>query len=337
MNPAGECPLLSEEGLCRIQMEHGESYLSITCATYPRTIHTIDQLREETLSLSCPEAARLVLLSPRLLPRAEQPGYELTWDETADRGGALRPWFWPIRSFVVGLIQNRDYPLWQRLFLLGIFCKRLDALAGGEADRSFTAMLDEFSRAVAAGQLKSAMETIPADPALQLEMVLELIAQRVNASPITCRLRDVLTDFIAGIGHSRIASMESQAARYTSAYERYYAPFFRRQPWILENYLLNFVLRDVFPFAGSLFNPAAEPEPVKVFTMLAIQFSIVKGLLIGVAGARGRAFSTADVVRTVRAAFKHFEHNPQFLTEAYALLLARGMGDTRGLTMLLRN
>lgn len=337
MLPSGDCPLLSENRLCRIQLEHGESYLSTTCAGYPRTTHTIDGLEETTLSLSCPEAARLVLLNPRLLPPADAPGYQLTWDETAAAGGSLRPWFWQIRGLVVSLIRNRNYPLWQRLFLLGSFCRRLEALSRGEAGESFPAILDDFSRAVAARELRTAMETIPADLPLQLEILLRLIAQRVNNLPISSRLHEVLTDFVAGVGHSRTATMESQAARYAQAYKRNFVPFFRRHPWILENYLINFVLRDVFPFANRLFETDAELEPAKAFAMLAIQFSLVKGLLIGVAGARGRRFSAADVVTTVRTAFKAFEHSPQFLSSAYALLESRGLADTRGLTMLLRN
>jgi len=337
MLPSGQCPLLSENGLCRIQVEHGESYLSPTCANYPRTRHTIDGLEETTLSLSCPEAARLVLLSPSLLPGADAPGYQLTWDETAAIGNALRPYFWQIRAFLIGLILNRDYPLWQRLFLMGSFCRRLQALSLDETDRKFPEILDDFSRAVAAPGLSASIETIAADLPLQLEIVLELIRQRVNNTPIGSGLHGVLTDFVAGVGHSQTAAIEYQAARYAKAYQRYYVPFFRRRPQILENYLVNFVLRDAFPFANRLFLPGAEPEPAKAFAMFAIQFSLIKGLLIGVAGARGRRFSTADVLRTIRIAFKHFEHNPRFLAGAYNMLAARGLNDARGLAMLLRN
>lgn len=337
MQPSGQCPILSENRLCRIQLELGEAYLSPTCARYPRTTHTIDGLEETTLSLSCPEAARLVLLNPRLLPPADGPGYQLAWDETAAVGGSLRPWFWQIRAFVVSLVLNRNYPLWQRLFLLGSFCRRLEAFSRGEAGKSFPAILDDFSRALAGRKLQTAMDSIPADLPLQLEILLRLIAQRLDNLPAASGLRPVLTDFVAGIGHSRTAPIESQAAQYAHAHSRYFVPYFRRHPWILENYLVNFVLRDVFPFASRLFEADAEPEPSKAFAMLAIQFSLVQGLLIGVAGARGRRFGAADVVNTVRTAFKAFEHCPQFLSGACALLESRGLADARGLTMLLRN
>lgn len=334
---SGACPFLSSERLCRIQLEHGESYLCRTCAEFPRTIHVIDGLKETELSLSCPEAARMVLLSAGLIAPPDAPGYQLTWDETAASGTALRPWFWPIRAFALGLILNHDYPLWQRMFLLGSFCRRLETLSRAEVSRNFPEILDDFTRAIAARGLSTSIENIPADLSLQLEIVLTIIAEHVNNVVIGPRLRVVLGAFIEGVGHTRTASLESQVARYADAYARYYVPFFTRRPQILENYLVNTILRDVFPFGKKLNVPDAEPEPAKAFAMLAIQFTLIKGLLIGVAGARGRRFNAADVVRTVQTAFKHFEHNPLFLSGAYTMLSARGLADARGLTMLLRN
>jgi lysine-N-methylase len=46
---------------------------------------------------------------------------------------------------------------------------------------------------------------------------------------------------------------------------------------------------------------------------LTAQFALIKGLLIGVAGFHGEAFSAAHVVHAVQAASKHFEHHPEFL------------------------
>jgi lysine-N-methylase len=337
MLPSGEFPFHSPERLCRIHVEHGEQYLCRTCATFPRTMYIIDELAETELSLSCPAAARLVLLSPRLLPPAGAPGYQITWDEAATEMTPLRVYFWQIRTFVVTLLQNRRYPLWQRMFLLGTFSRRLDALVRREVNRSFPDLLRAFSRAVAARDLCASMETIQADLALQLGIVLGLIAQRVHNNFVSPRLHEVLGTFAKGVGHSRNASIENQAAGYANAYTQFYEPFFCRHPHILENYLVNAVLRELFPFGQKLFAPLAEPEPSRAFAMLAIQFALIKGLLIGVAGARGRKFCSADVIRTVQTVSKHFEHNQQFLSDAYALLEARGLNNAHGLTMLLRN
>ena len=159
MNEERRCPMLSEERLCCIHAELGEEYLGNTCAKYPRIVHRIDGLDEQALALSCPEAARLVLLTPNLLAPESQAaerrycfrwtGAEIILPEGDERQlGPVQPgpvpmlrYFWPIREFVLRLLTNRDYALWQRLFLLGVFARRMNALGRGELDRSFRTVL----------------------------------------------------------------------------------------------------------------------------------------------------------------------------------------------------
>jgi lysine-N-methylase len=337
MLDSGECPLLSADRLCRVQLECGESYLCHICAVYPRNSYCVDGLTETELSLSCPEAARLILLSPTLVPADRAPGHQLSWDETAANGTDLRPYFWQIRELVVRLILNRNYPLWQRLFLVGTFCRRLESFTRGETNRRLVDLLDDFSRAVATQGLGESMDRIHADLPLQFEVVLSLVAQRINGRSVSPRVREVLELFAQGLGHTRTASIDGQVSRYAEAYQRDFTPFFRRHPRMLENLLVNAVFRDAFPFGKALTPAGGHPQPVKEFAMLAIQFALIKGLLIGIAGARGRRLSSADAVKAVQIASRLFEHNPRFLRDAYAALERRGLTDARGLTMLLRN
>ncbi|MCH2546972.1 MAG: flagellin lysine-N-methylase [Alphaproteobacteria bacterium] len=52
----------NNEGWCNIQQQHGEEYLSETCYFFPRTLRKIDDQLFMGISLSCPEAAKSVLL-----------------------------------------------------------------------------------------------------------------------------------------------------------------------------------------------------------------------------------------------------------------------------------
>ena len=52
------CPFLTE-GLCEVHAKLGEEYLCKNCATYPRVMYNVDGVLEQSLDLSCPEAARL--------------------------------------------------------------------------------------------------------------------------------------------------------------------------------------------------------------------------------------------------------------------------------------
>ena len=51
------CPFLTEDNLCSIQKNHGEEFLSSTCATYPRCTWYFGDFYERSLSLTCPLVA----------------------------------------------------------------------------------------------------------------------------------------------------------------------------------------------------------------------------------------------------------------------------------------
>ena len=81
----------------------------------------------------------------------------------------------------------------------------------------------------------------------------------------------------------------------------------------------------------------ASPSMAREYALLTAQFALMKGLLIGVAGCHREAFSADHVVHTVQSASRHFEHHPDFLNQAHALLVESQMDGARGLAILLRN
>jgi lysine-N-methylase len=356
MNSANRCPLFTSERLCRIHAELGEGMLGYACSTYPRIVHEIGGVRETALALSCPEAARLVLLNPDLLrpellnaglPGTELPSPQRTAMEQvvaapgnshAEEGArALPADFLEIRRAMLALVGMRSYPLWQRMFLLGLLCRRLDSIALGELKRSVTEFLADFKAAVDAGSLLPAMETLPVDRSAQLDVVLRLAGMLLHRSNVSPRFAECVQAFTTGIGNGPGATLDSLTRQYTVAHDHSYEPFFRHHPHILENYLVNTIIRCQFPFGREGMEVGAEPRRTQEFAKLTAQFALIRGLLIGVAGFHGMAFSTAHVVSTVQSAAKHFEHHPGFLKLAYELLLESQMDGARGTAILLRN
>jgi lysine-N-methylase len=342
MNGANQCPLLTPERLCRIHAELGEELLPHACATYPRIVTSIGGIQETALALSCPEAARLVLLTPELLTPArsagpERPNPAITSDYAFNGAPSPLRWFWPIRQLVLALVRNRAYPLWQRLFLLSLFCRRLDSIASGELKRSIPDFLGDFEATIASGALLTAMESLPLDRAAQLDVVLRLAGMMLHRSNVRPRFVECIQAFTEGIGNGPGATLESLAGRTAQAHDGYYAPFFAQHPHILENYLINTIIRCRFPFGAEGAQAAAPVSMARECALLTAQFALLKGLLIGVAGFHREAFSTAHVVHTVQAASKHFEHHPEFLSLAYELLVESKMDGARGMAILLRN
>ena len=68
------CAMLNETGLCDLHSTLGEDMLCYTCKMFPRHVEEFQDIREYSLSLSCPEVTRMIL----------DPDYEFGIIETED-------------------------------------------------------------------------------------------------------------------------------------------------------------------------------------------------------------------------------------------------------------
>ena len=71
----GNCSFLNEKKMCEIYINLGEDHLCYTCQQFPRYTEEFLDLKEVGLSLSCPEAARIILR------RAENTTFNLSESE----------------------------------------------------------------------------------------------------------------------------------------------------------------------------------------------------------------------------------------------------------------
>ena len=139
----GRCVLLRDDGLCPIQAAYGAEALCRTCYTHPRFTEEYGQTAELTLSLSCPEAARLLLTHEAPLRI-----------ETQDDGGPvvpneLDPELYPAllaaRQAFFRLAQDRSRPIEDRLALILLLARRFGGR--GYQDRSLVRLARLRSRA----------------------------------------------------------------------------------------------------------------------------------------------------------------------------------------------
>jgi lysine-N-methylase len=322
------CPFLTTERLCSIQQQHGEYYLPELCATFPRVSRSIDGLRETALSLSCPEAARLVLLDPELVPQeggATRYAYFARSTEHSSANISPHQFFWEIRRFTLLLIGDRTYPLWQRLFILGMFCKRLHEITAASQLELAAELLKNYSEIISKGTLRASMDAIPTQASAQLAVVLEISTRHLSTSSgINARLRECLQDFHQGIRAVEGSPIDSFVMFYEEAHARYYAPFMQKHPHMMENYLLNHVFRTRFPYGND--------GPIVEYLRMCLLFSVIKGLLIGIAGHYKGGFATEHVVKLVQTVAKFVEQSTKFPYNDYMQL-----ANANGMALLLKN
>ncbi len=139
----GKCALLNENGLCKLQKEIGEDAQCRVCRTYPRFVRQYGALREEGVSLSCPEAIRLLLedSTPVTFLHEESDDPILPHDLDPEQFSALKQ----SRALAFSLVQDRRYPIEDRLFLLLCFAEEVQYRLSVEEYETLTRVYRRFS------------------------------------------------------------------------------------------------------------------------------------------------------------------------------------------------
>ncbi len=331
------CPFLSPERLCTLQQQFGADYLPEVCVSYPRNPHRIDGLLEQPLSLSCIEAARLVLLNPQLMPPtqcgpARYSRFRAMADEPVPTDSHHFRYFWDVREFCLLLVQDRSYPLWQRLFILGMFCRRLGETVGSRQFQFVPKLLHDYAEIVCSADLRPVMDGIPVRATAQVKMVVEVAFGylRQHKSELS-RIHECLQDFLRGVGYQSDVGLESCTERYTQAFTNYYQPFMDRYPYLLENYLVNHIFRVVFPFGQDADRVFERPQ--REFLLMCVEFAVLKGLLIGMAGHYKESFCADHVVKLAQCLAKTWEHD----STIGGALNWQGLSDSNCVAALLKN
>ena len=343
------CPFLAE-GLCSIQKSLGETYLSTVCSKFPRVANVVDDVLQRSLDLSCPEAARVLLLDPSPLEFDQEEGPEhdprvgeLSVLTTADTNSP-KPYghFREIRGFAIEVLQYRAYPLWKRVIVLGSFCDQLEQLAAAGQNAQVPAAIDWFRDAIHGNRLDEAIHHHSPKPIVQLAIMLELIVARITVDYVAPRFLDCYREFKDGIEWGAESSMEEIGERYAAAFERHLSPFLKGHEHILEHYLVNYVHRTLFPLPAQQGNRdpgvhhAAETIREQCLLML-IYYGVIQTVLIGLAAFHREEFGPSHAIRVIQSVTKVFEHNLSFPERALTILAEKGIRNCVSMAVLVRN
>lgn len=124
------CNMLTDEGLCSIQLATGAPSLCNTCQIYPRNLKILDGRSEKSLTVSCPEVARLVLLNKDGIDFVEEytTDIKLSYSVLKHNDEQLEALFWTNRMFFIGALQHRKHSIETRLLIIGLYMKKMESL-----------------------------------------------------------------------------------------------------------------------------------------------------------------------------------------------------------------
>ena len=338
LNADTSCPFIDAERWCSLQRKLGEEYLSVTCTAYPRLVNVVDGIGERSLTLSCPEAARLALLDPEPMAFGESDDDGRTRynvEQVIDTGDirlahSPQRFFPELRLFIVSLLQNRSYELWQRLVVLGLFCRSVAKLAGEARTQDIPQLIGTYRSQLAQSAFRNDLDQIPDQTTLQMELMKEVAEERVFAGVSSQRFMECFAEFLQGIQYTADAAKEDIGRRYAQAFSDYYAPFVRQNGHILENYLVNYVFKNLFPFSGN-------KNVFDNYVMLVVHYAMINMLLIGMAGFHRENFNAGHALKLIQSFAKTVEHNKSYLKNVLSLLETNQFNTMPYMAILLKN
>lgn len=140
-NSKGKCPYLSDNNLCNIQLELGESYLLDICKVYPRNIFSSQDTLEFSLFLTCKAAAKTLQRGPITFIESYLPildsnnmpfsfikpnNYKHYYPDKPLLKNSQLPYH-QLEDKFIELMQDRRYTVSQRLVTLGHLLSQLIA------------------------------------------------------------------------------------------------------------------------------------------------------------------------------------------------------------------
>lgn len=308
---SGDC-CFNDKGLCSIQKELGESYLSPTCATYPRKVNEINGEQEVSAVLSCPEAARLALIEPKGMEFVYVDAYtqrNLQWNArvVTDSPNATltAKHFWPLRTISIEILQNRKLNLSHRFMLLTILADRIDESIERFGDTQIEDILEQFQSELTQenGIMDSAI--FPSNGHFQLKFLNDILTTFVEQNLwYNRRYKECLDQYLKGMQATEGSKVEETVSAYEAIRNDYYASFMNEHEYMLENYLVNYIYSTMFPIS-------TKETMFEKVRYIGIVFALIRMHLIGMS-AFNKGLTANLVIQLIQSFTKNFAHTNKF-------------------------
>ena len=300
------CPFLTEKKLCRLQLEHGEDFLSLTCKNYPRVTAYFGKFFERSLTLSCPVAAEQILF------QEEPMQFELVEvEENLDRilinpvhlDEKTLAHMIEIQIAMISILQERTLTINRRLIVLGFFLDRLDEIFSAEV---FDA--EALTKLIAAYESKKFLAT-------QVPRMIRSI--RFDAKKFSAIISDVLKNFYGEV--KLIDNVKIVAANYEQL-AAFRKNFVAEHSTFLENFLVNELFMNCYPYRF-------DGQIIKNFGIFVIKYKIFELVLLS--KAMKHFLDKAELLALTDWFTSQFDHVEAYQRQMFDYL--RGKDDTLNL------
>lgn len=300
----GICPMLSEEGLCEVYLNIGEENMCHTCKVYPRSYNKVNDRIEGSLTLSCIEVAKKILLSEECIEfsldekKVHNNGFIKMIDTKNTNSYVVRN-FDEIRSFCIGLVQQKKYNIEERLAILGLFIKDLSQI---QDDNSVIEVINNYQQRINADIYGGILDRFELETMLeaQNEFCTSLYNVILTKSISEVRFVDkfkIASEYLK-LNQSNIENRK-EVIRETLSNE--YNNFIKDHKYIYENYLVSYMFKTLFP--------VSDMSLMDNYDDLVVRFALIKITLIGLSGHYKNDMNVKYAVEFIQSFVKVVEHD----------------------------
>ena len=312
------CPFLKCDNYCVIHSNLGEEYLSNVCTSFPRVTNKIDGIYEMSLAVACPEAARILLLKKEGIEFSESDenlGKHIVSSEVNTK--LSKESYLPveflkeIRETSIKIMKNRKFSLDKRLYILGEFINALEDEYEYNCHNTLS-----FIREYDIGTVKDLYEENSMNYIIQVDFFKKLLTMlRVEKDIDSDRFKEYSNEVKIGLNLDEENYLAKNAQMYIKAFEEYEKEFIEENTYIFENYIVNFIYSNLFPFCEreSIFDS---------YIMLLIRYTFMRFYLVGMYIYHkknkedfNKVLSKEEVVRFIQCFSKVVEHHKTYLID----------------------
>ncbi|MBI3771594.1 MAG: flagellin lysine-N-methylase [Gammaproteobacteria bacterium] len=186
----GNCQLLNNRGLCSIHEKYGEEYLPHICKTYPRALRSVRGHYELSMSMACPEVARLGLLNSTATDLVSFDAGDLIKHgfASSQRSTKEAPIYFKsldsVRDIMLYIFSMREITVQQRLFVAAWFSQKISVFININSkkfnEEELLHQLEELSSPGVLPELCAQFQGFPESCEFALPIVRGILFQRLH-------------------------------------------------------------------------------------------------------------------------------------------------------------
>lgn len=310
LNEKKFCPFLDKESYCSIQKKFGEEHLSCVCSHFPRIMNKVDNNYEISLDVACPEAARIVLDNKEKISfdSSEKDFYKYIINDeynTNSKKYKNTPikYFKEIRACSIKIMQNRNYDLSRRFYILGQFINDLEEIADDDCHK-----IPEFIENFNMQSVVESYKRYDIDYIFQIIFFKNIVdSSNISEQAISEAFKGYTKELLKGFDIKEVDDLKENSEDYMAAFDKYDREVILNHSYIFENYIVNFMYNTLFPFSESDFM-------FEGYIMLLVRYSFIRFYLVG-RYINNKTDSPEEIIKFITVFGRAIEHDRNYLPD----------------------